>query len=240
MSGEPTERKAPGVLLRDPLLVALALAAGVVDAISLSVLGVFTAAVTANVVFVGIALGNGDVHSAVRAGLAIAGFVVGVLLATRVMRARGDETRPIARAPLALAGIAAAQLAFLIGWLAADGRPEGAALDLLAVASALAMGGQTAVAVNWRPDTSTTYVTGTLTVLISEIVASTGTRDDRIRQLSVISAVAFGAAIGALMIAHERSLAAALPLAITLVVTAGGLAVAKRTRARAAARAQAP
>ena len=236
VAGEAPARNAPGILIRDPLLVALALAAGVVDAISLTVLGVFTAAVTANVVFVGIALGDGDFHSALRAGLAIAGFVVGVLIASRVMRVRGDETRPIARAPLVLAGIAAAQLAFLVGWLAADGRPEGTALDLLAIASALAMGGQTAVAVSWRPDVSTTYVTGTLTVLIGELVAATGTRADRGRQLSVIAAVAFGATAGSLLIAHERSLAAALPLAITLVVTAGGLVVAKRTRARAAAR----
>ena len=231
MAGEAPARDAHGILIRDPLLVALALAAGVVDAISLTVLGVFTAAVTANVVFVGVALGDGDFHSALRAGLAIAGFVVGVLLASRVMHA-GDEARPFARSPLVLGGIAASQAAFLVGWLAADGRPEGVALDLLAVASALAMGGQTAVAVDWRPDTSTTYVTGTLTVLIGELVAGTGTRADRGRQLSVIAAVAFGATAGSLLIVHERSIAAALPLAITLVVTAGGLVVAKRVRAQ--------
>ena len=232
MVGEAPARDAPGTPVRDPLLVALALAAGVVDAISVSVLGVFTAAVTANVVFVGIALGDGDLHSAVRAALAIAGFVVGVLLASRILRGREGRARPLGRVPLVLAGIATAQVAFLAGWIATDGRPEGAALDLLAVASAIAMGGQTAVAVSWRPDVSTTYVTGTLTVLIGELVASTGTREDRVRQLSVIVAVAAGATAGSLLIAHERSLAAALPLAITLVVTAGA-AVARRARASA-------
>ena len=54
-----------------------------------------------------------------------------------------------------------------------DDRP-GLALDLLAVASAIAMGGQTAVAVSWRPDVPTTYVTGTLTALIGAL----GDRDE--------------------------------------------------------------
>jgi uncharacterized membrane protein YoaK (UPF0700 family) len=206
----------------------LALASGAVDALSVSVLGVFTAAITANVVFVGLALGDGDPHSALRAALAIAGFALGVLAGARGLRRGRDGGR--ARAPLVLAGIALAQSAFLVAWVAADGRPEGATLDLLAVASALAMGGQTAVAVRWRPDVTTTYVTGTLTVLIGELVESSGTRSDRARQASVIGAVAGGAAAGALLLAHARSAAAALPLAITLLTTAGAFALARRRR----------
>ena len=195
------------------------------------VLGVFTAAVTANVVFVGIALGDGDVHSAVRAALAVAGFVVGVLVATRILRAGGDDGRPFARAPVVLAGIASVQLAFLLIWIAADGRPAGAELDVLAVASAVAMGGQTSVAVAWRPDVATTYVTGTLTALIGEIVSSTGSRAARGRQLAVIAAVAVGATAGSLLIGNARVLAAALPLAITFAVVAGGLVVRRRVAA---------
>ena len=232
MAGEAPERDAPGVLARDPLLVALALAAGAVDAISLSVLGVFTAAVTANVVFVGIALGGGDLHTAFRAALAIAGFVAGAFAGSRILR--GGP--PLGRARLVLLAIVLVQFIFLLGWAAVHGRPEGAELDLLALASALAMGAQTAVAVSWRPDVSTTYVTGTLTVLIGELVDSTGTRAARVRQVSVIAAVAIGAGAGALLIEHGRGLAAALPLAITLAVTAGAAAVARRAR-RSSARA---
>ena len=220
MAGQAPDRDAPGVLARDPLLVALALAAGAVDAISLVVLGVFTAAVTANVVLVGIALGGGDLHSAARAALATAGFVIGAFVGARLLSGAGGR-RVLARSRLMLGGIVIAQVAFLAGWLVADGRPEGAGLDLLAVASALAMGGQTAVAVSWRPDVSTTYVTGTLTVLVGELVDSTGTRAARLRQAGVIAAVAAGATAGSLLIEHERTLAAALPLAITVAVAAG-------------------
>jgi uncharacterized membrane protein YoaK (UPF0700 family) len=227
VAGEVPARDDPGILARDPLLVALALAAGAVDAISLTVLGVFTAAVTANVVFLGVALGDADFHSAFRAALAVAGFVVGVMAGTRLLRGAPDQ-RPLARGRSVLAAIALAQLAFLGLWLAVDGRPEGAELDVLALASALAMGGQTAVAVSWRPDVSTTYVTGTLTVLIGELVAATGTRAERGRQLSVIVAVAVGATAGSVLIANERDLAAALPLLITLVVTTGATEIARR------------
>ena len=230
-SASDGQTSAKGARVRDPLLVALALAAGVVDAISVSVLGVFTAAITANVVFVGLALGDGDLHSALRAGLAIAGFVVGVLGGARALRPTRTSPATLSRAPWVLGGIAVAQTAFLIGWLASDGRPGGVGLDLLAIASALAMGGQTAVAVSWRPDVTTTYVTGTLTVLIGELVAETGTRGDRIRQLSVILAVAAGATAGALLLDHGRELVAALPLVITVVVAAGGLAAIRRRRA---------
>ena len=206
----------------------LALASGVVDAISLITLGVFTAAVTANVVLVGIAIGDADAHTALRAGLAIAGFVVGVLGAARVLGGgEGIETRP-ARAPAVLGAIAAAQVVFLIVWLAADGRPDGAALDVLTLASALAMGGQTAAARTWHAGITTTYVSGTLTLLLSELAVAGGSRSEHRRMLSVIAAVAAGATVGALLLAHAREPAALVPLLLTLIVAAGAATILRR------------
>jgi len=135
--------------VRDGLLVSLAFGAGVVDGISLTTLGVFTAAVAANIVFVGLALGDADTHTALRAALPVAGFAIGVLLAARALRPW-----------VVVAGTAVVQLAFLAGWLASDGHPDGVALDLLACGSALAMGGQTAAASRLHPGIPPTFVTG--------------------------------------------------------------------------------
>lgn len=206
--------------LRDALLVALAAAAGVVDAICLVVLGVFTAAVTANLVLIGIAVGDADPHTAVRAALAFAGFAVGVLVAERGLRGDAGDVA-LARAPLAFAGIAALQLAFAVGWLASGGHPAGVGLDLLAVASALAMGAQTVAARSWHTGIPTTYVSGTLTVLLAELAVAAGSPAERLRRAGVIAAVAAGATIGAVLLDHLRDPVALLPLALTLTVAAG-------------------
>lgn len=221
----------------DPLLFALAAASGAVDAISLTVLGVFTAAVTANVVIVGIALGDADPHAALRAALAFAGLAAGVLIADRLLDFRGQGggrgaiggPGPVQRRrlPWVLAVVAAVQLVFLLAWIGCDGRPTGATLDVLALTAALAMGGQTAAARVWHPSISTTYVSGVLTLLLDDLVEKTATRRQRIRRASVILAVVAGAACSALFLGNAREWAAALPLALTLAV---GVVVVARNR----------
>jgi uncharacterized membrane protein YoaK (UPF0700 family) len=189
-------------------LLLLALGAGVVDAICLTTLGVFTAAVTANVVLVGVALGEADGHAALRAGLAFAGFAVGVLTTARLLR------RP-ARTGALVAAIAVVQAAFLATWLAADGRPDGTTRDLLAAMSALAMGSQTAAAAVWQPGIPPTYVSGTLTGLLS------GPTPDRAVRVGVIVAIAAGATLGGVMLAHARGPVPVVPLALTALVAIG-------------------
>jgi Protein of unknown function (DUF1275) len=134
---------APAVALgrRDLLLVALSFSAGVVDAISVTALGVFTGAITGDVVLLGISLGRGEPHAAVRAALALAGFAAGVLAATRARRASaaadGTPARRLAAAVLGC--VVLLQCLFLAGWLAADGHPGTTARGVLALLSALAM-----------------------------------------------------------------------------------------------------
>jgi uncharacterized membrane protein YoaK (UPF0700 family) len=209
---------------RDPLFVLLALGAGVVDAISLTTLGVFTAAVTANMVLVGIALGDSDLHTALRAALAFAGFAAGVLFGERVLGGKArPQSRP-SRLPAVLGAVAALQIAFLAIWLTADGSPEGLELDVLAIASGLAMGGQTAATRGWSTNLFTTYVSGTLTVLLSELATATGSSADRRRRVFVIVAVVAGATVGAVMLNHAREGAPGIPPALTLLVAAGAAA----------------
>lgn len=206
--------------VRDRLLIVLAVAAGVVDAMSLLALGVFTAAITANVVLVGIAFGTGDPHTALRAGLAIGGFALGVLVAARLLGGvEGPGSRP-GRDPRVLACVAGAQAIFLAIWLITDGRPEEIGLDALAIASAFAMGGQTAAARAWHTGITTTYISGTLTLLINDLAVSSGSIEDRTRRFLVVFGVAAGATVGALVLTHAREVVAAIPLALTLIVAA--------------------
>lgn len=217
--------------MRDTLLVLLAVGAGVVDAISLVTLGVFTAAVTANVVLVGLALGDADSHTALRAALAIAGFGVGVMVAARALGPAKAAERWPSRAPAVLAGIAIVQVTFLAGWIASDGRPDGIALDLLACASAVAMGGQSAATRAWHTGIATTYVSGTLTMLLRDLAESSGARPDQLRRLSVIVAVAGGATVGALLLNHAHGSVPILPITLTVVVAIGAATLPRRRRA---------
>ena len=192
--------------LRQPgaLLVLMALGAGAVDALSLTVLDVFTAAITANIVLLGIAIGDGDPHTALRSALAVGGFALGV----------GITARPLSVAA-ALGAILAVQAAFLAVWVVVDGRPSGALLDLLAFVSAVAMGGETAAAARWKAGIPPTYVTGVLTAALSDLVTPGRPRRDRALRLTVVATVAVGAIAGTLALDQLRPAAAALPLAIT-------------------------
>jgi uncharacterized membrane protein YoaK (UPF0700 family) len=189
----------------------------VVDAVSLLTLGVFTAAVTANVVLVGLALGDADSHTALRAALAVAGFALGVLIAARALGPVRAADRWPARAPAVLVGIAVVQAGLLAGWIAIDGRPEEIELDLLACASAVAMGGQSATRA-WHTGIVTTYVPGTLTMLLGDLAESSGARPDQLSRLSVIAAVAGGATLGAVMLTHAHGSVPVVPVSLTALV----------------------
>jgi uncharacterized membrane protein YoaK (UPF0700 family) len=211
---------------RDLSLVMLAAGAGVVDAICLTTLGVFTAAVSANAVLIGLALGDADPHTAGRAATAFIAFGVGVGVAARVLRA-GPDDRPAHVVGL-LAAITTVQCGFLAGWLLSGGHPSGVALDLLAAASALAMGGQTATARAWHtPGVTTTYISATLTLLLTDVAAARGSRAD-LRRLAVILAVVIGATVGALMLAHARDAVAIVPPALTVLVAVGAWTLLRR------------
>jgi uncharacterized membrane protein YoaK (UPF0700 family) len=84
----PTRASAPGPDGRlPPLLVALTLVTGLVDAFSYLVLGhVFVANMTGNVVFLAFALAGTGGFSALAALVAIAGFAAGALIAGRLGR----------------------------------------------------------------------------------------------------------------------------------------------------------
>ncbi len=218
---------------RDALLVVLAMGAGAVDAITLTALGVFTAAITGNLVLVGIALGTGDGGQALRAGAAFAAFASGLVLAARILGEDAPAEPALrARARHVLVAVALVQAAFAVAWLVLDEQPHGAERVLLIVAAALAMGLQTEAVRTWHArGITTTYVTGTLTLLVNELLEHADTRRDRMRRGGVIAGVVAGAALGALLLEHARGTAPLLPFALTLVVAAALPAV-RTTRRR--------
>ena len=92
--------------------------------------------------------------------------------------------------------------------------------DLLLVALTFAAGSVDAVALHAAtaralvPGMSTTYVTGTLTGLLSELRALGSVSGDRFRRASVVVALAFGAVAGAFALSTMALLAPAIPLAV--------------------------
>ncbi|MEU3187890.1 YoaK family protein [Streptomyces sp. NPDC006923] len=205
-----------------PTVVALTLVTGAVDAISFMALGgVFTSVMTANLALLGLAVGSDNLTLAWHVVVALAGYACGIL-AGAWCGIRPARERPFRwdGARTALAGELLLVCGFLAGWLAVGGTPDTAAqLGLLATAS-LAMGCQSGlIRVAGAPDVSTTYLTGTLTGILAELVT---TRRLQRSNLVLIGVLPLGAALGGALVTWARPFAPVLPaalLAATLVLS---------------------
>jgi uncharacterized membrane protein YoaK (UPF0700 family) len=111
-----------------------------------------------------------------------------------------------------------AQVMVLAGWLTCGGHPAKAVQISLLAVSAFAMGVQSA-GVNTLPLTgaATTYLTGTLTTLTTEL-ATSGVPATMRRRFAVLAAALLGAGLNAILLTWARPAAPALPLAATLAV----------------------
>ena len=199
---------------RDLLLVALTFAAGSVDAVALLRLDVFTAVMTGNIVLLGLAVGQGAFGNALRSVVALVAYGVGVIVGARIVGAIAIETHWSPNVTRALGVEWVLQLAFLIGWLFTEANPAGVSAATLIAFSGVAMGIQAATARALAPGMSTTYVTGTLTGLLSELSALGSVSGDRLRRASIVVALALGAVAGALALSTLPLLAPAIPLAV--------------------------
>src|SRR5262249_3582400 len=165
------------VSIRDSLVVLLTVTTGAVDAASFLALGsVFSSVITGNLVLLGVAAGTGRPELAVHGGVALAGYVAGVMAgappAARPHHAAG--TRP-PRVTVPLAVELAILAAFGVGGELAGTRPAGGGQLALVAVLAAAMGLQ-AAAVRRLGQMSTTYLTSTLTALVAGLV--TGSKPD--------------------------------------------------------------
>jgi uncharacterized membrane protein YoaK (UPF0700 family) len=223
-----------GEIRRDVLLVLLAAAAGAVDVISFLGLGqVFTANMSGNLIFFGLALGGGAEDQALRSVVAFAGFLAGAGVAGRLrgpLPKRGLWSRGVT---VALTVATLGEIALLAGWVATEGYPSAGAEYGLIAASAVAMGAQSAAVLSLA-DVTTTYLTGTMTALVVDTVRGEESRRSAIRRVGVVVAFVAAAAVAALLLAHARSFAPLVPVVLmgAVVVAAalwaqpgGGLAV---------------
>ena len=195
--------------------VALAACAGAVDLLALAGLhGAFASVITGNLVATGYGVGTGNAAVAWPPIVAVVAYAVGVAAWQWVWRAR----------PSALVGPLAAELAVIVvvaaGWWSVGGEPARAgALALLGLA-AFAMGGQSVAAM--RLHASTTYLTGTLTAAVHDLV--TGEPGDRWPAVRQLAALAVGAALAAVVLSRARWAVPLLPVAILAAVVVGRLA----------------
>ena len=218
-------------VVRDALLVALTVAAGAVDAISyLGLGGIFTANMTGNMVLLALAAGSGAGSQALRAGISLVAFSAGVFVSARIMRAPDDVSLWPRRITTTLAVVATLQAGVLAGWLATSAHPSGAVEGGLISLSALAMGAQgSAIRTMNVSGVSTTYLTGTLVGLVTQLAVWSGSRGEAARRAGVLVALLAGAAVAAVLLVNVRSLAPILPLALTVsVIVVASVAFARR------------
>lgn len=212
---------------RDGLVVLLTVTTGAVDAASFLYLGhVFCSVITGTMVLLGVSVGTHDPGLALNCGVALVSYVVGVVAGTplAVRRAgRWLEGWPVRRwhratkhheiwpswLTVALAVEFCMLVLFSVGWELASGRPSGVAQRLLLACAGVAMGIQGAT-IRQLGEISTTYLTGTLTGVISAL--ATGRRPDGLRRsLGIFVALATGAILSALITMY---LPALLPLVV--------------------------
>ena len=200
-----------------PLLVAMTLVTGLVDALSYLVLGhVFVANMTGNVVFLAFALAGAPGFSILASLVALGSFVLGSfgggLLGSRLGQHRG-HLLSIAAALQALFLCTGVVLAALAGNPAQAGYSYG-----LIIVLGIAMGLQNATARKLAvPDLTTTVLTLTIVGIAADSRPVGGSGSRAGRRLIAVAAMFVGALVGSLLIFH---VAIVLPLVIALIVIA--------------------
>jgi uncharacterized membrane protein YoaK (UPF0700 family) len=208
------------------VLLLLTVVTGLVDAVSILALGrVFVANMTGNVVFIAFAVARAPGFSLAASAAALGGFVVGALVAGRVIATREDRptlTRIALLLDLALVSVAVVIAAFA-------GRHLGTATsDVVAAVLALALGAQNAIVRQLKvPDLTTTVLTMTLTGIAADVRRQP--RQVIVRRVLAVLAMFGGAAVGAVLVLHVRA-AVALGVADVLVAAAFLLTLSRNDR----------
>ena len=202
-------------------LLALTFATGLVDAISVLVLGhVFVANMTGNLIFLGFWFAPHSGVDLTAAAVALVSFVAGAVLGGRLVRHLGHDLRLWLTVAL---GAEAAVLLVLSG-LAGAGVLDyhGGGRLILITGLAVAFGAQSVAARQFGiPELTTTVLTMTVVAIGSDsrLAGGTGHRE-RLRYLVVVTMVA-GAVVGATL---SRFVVAPV-IALAAVSVAAGLAI---------------
>src|ERR1700722_12549097 len=196
--------------------------------------GVFTSVMTGNIVLGGLAAGRGSLSLASHTAVSIAGYIAGVAGGTWV--AHGVKDRSASGSALASASgegvlpvhviwVLLAELTllagFTVGWEVCGAAPAGWAQFALLATLAAAMGMQSsAVKDMGLTEVSTTYLTGTLTGLVSSLVSPGQDTPHGLRRFGVLIGLAAGASLCGLLVATAAAGVPALPLAALITTIA--------------------
>jgi uncharacterized membrane protein YoaK (UPF0700 family) len=215
---DPPERRRQHV----GLVGLLTFASGCVDVVTLMVIGgSFTSVITGNLIFIGRAVGTSSLSAALHAIMAVAGYIVGVAIGSRLrwVLSRRAAPAPWPRSATLVIAVEWSILAAInIVWISYGAAPPAAATDVLLICAALALGMQGAAARAITGSPSTTYMTGALTTLI-EALSTQGRRAVDPAALAGLLCLVAGAACSALLVAHASRAALLPPLvAVALVI----------------------
>jgi uncharacterized membrane protein YoaK (UPF0700 family) len=228
------------------IAIALTFGSGAADVASFTRLGgVFTSVMTGNIVLWGLAAARGSLSLASHTAVSIAGYIAGVAggawiaHGTRVPPAvkgtvaEADADAALARAdgqgalPGSVLWVLLAQLTlvtgFTVGWEVSGAAPAGWAQFCLLATLAAAMGLQSFAVNNMGlTEVSTTYLTGTLTGLVSSLASPGQSTRHGLRRFGVLIGLVAGASLCGLFVATAADGVPALPLAavITTIVAA--------------------
>ncbi len=198
-----------------PLLLALTIVTGLVDAFSYLVLGhVFVANMTGNVVFLGFALAGATGFSIPASLAALGAFSLGALIGGRLIARLGTHRGRL----LAVASaVEALLLAAAVAVAATAGSPgSGVARYLLIVLLGLATGTQNAAVRRLAvPDLTTTVLTLTITGIFADGRLAGGAASKVGRRLLSTLAMFLGGLGGALLVLRDS---APLGIAVALIV----------------------
>ncbi len=215
------------------IAISLTFGSGATDVASFTRLGgVFTSVMTGNIVFAGLAVAQRSLTLASHTAVSIAGYIVGVAGGTWIAygfkRAKpADDEGGASVLPAHINWALFAELILLggltVGWEITGARPAGWVQYCLLAVTAAAMGVQ-ASAVNEMGLThvSTTFLTGTLTGLVTSLVSPGKETPHGPRRFGVLIGLAVGAGLSGLLVATAAAAVPALPLAalITTLVLA--------------------
>jgi len=201
------------------MLLALTMLAGVVDATSILALNhVFVAAMTGNLVFIGLGIAGASGFSVRSPALALGGFVVGVLIGAQICR-RSRAHRGLALRNITVFKTVLAVPVTLMVVLAGDPLPAGVR-TLVTVLLAVSMGGQLALIRYLKvADLLTAVLTLTMTGALTE--RGRGRHDPAVlRRALAVLAFATGVIAGGLL-ARLVTVGAALTLGLCIILAVG-------------------
>jgi len=214
------------------IAIALTFGSGANDVAAFTRLGgVFTSVMTGNIVFFGLAVAERSVSLASHTAVSVAGYIGGVAVATWVsygVRKRSSSTGGSVL-PGHVRWTLLAELALLaggaVGWEITGARPHGGAEFALLAVAAAAMGMQSAaVSEMGFSNFSTTFLTGTLTWLVSSVARPGKDASDWPRRVSALIALAAGACLSGYLVANAVRVVPVL----ALVGVATGLVLSAR------------